>query len=183
MQKERLYGNGYNCLDVLLEQENYMDLITKAMDCIRENDDLCCWTSLGEVMLTHHSNKPTIIERQDNWVNQYIILNHSNIECMQFLFDAICNCSREQLFDAIRMFCKYNKSFEDFRLIHLVPTHLSWAGSEVPFIEKQIQFFEDLKNELLGFDYIEHRAYLSDYIKSYQQEKAAVLLKEFLENS
>ena len=183
MQNDRLYGDGDNCLDVFWAQENYMDLITKAMDCIRENGDSCCWTSLGESLLTRHSKEPIIIERQDNWVNQYIILNHSNIECMRFLFDAICNCSKEQLFDAIRTFCKYNKSFEDFRLIHIVPTHLSWSGSEVPLIEKQIQFFEDLKNELSGFDYIEHRAYLSDYIKSYQQEKASVLLEEFLKNS
>ena len=183
VQREHLFRDDYNCLNALWAQDNYIDFITMAMDYIRENDDFLSWVSLSESLLMRHSKDAVILERQDNWVKQYIILNHSNIECMKFLFNALCNCSKEQLHEAIMIFCKFNQSFEDFKLFHLVPTHFSWSGSEVPYIEKQIQFFMDLKNDLSGFDFIEHRAYLSEKIKSYQQRKEAVLLQEYLKNS
>lgn len=182
MQKERLYGEDVNCLNVLWEQENYLNLISAVVDCLQENEDPLCCSSLGESLLMHNSKKPTVCERQDSWLKQYIELNYSNIDRMKFLFDIICNCTKDQIHQAVLTFCKFNTSFEDFKLLHIIPTHLSWSGSEVPLIEKQISFFENLKNSLIGFDFIEHRAYLSEYIQSYQRRKEAVLLHEFLNN-
>jgi hypothetical protein len=57
---------------------------------------------------------------------------------------------------------------------------MSWSGSEVPIIERQISFLERLKDSLNGFEFIEHRERISMYIHGYRERKEKILLEEFL---
>lgn len=99
-----------------------------------------------------------------------------------FLFGVLCNGEEQMRYDAIIQFCACNKSLDSFVSLSLLPTHMSWYGSEVPVIERWIAFLNRIKTALKGIDFIEHRAILSQRIDSLEKRKNSVLLEEFLEN-
>ena len=100
---------------------------------------------------------------------------------MSFLFGVVCNLPEEQRLSAVMIFCKCNPDFDAFRNIHIMPTHASWNGSEVPIIEQYIAFLIKFRENLKGIQFIEHRAYISEEIQDLQKRKEEVLLREFLE--
>lgn len=100
---------------------------------------------------------------------------------MNFLFGVVCNLPEEQRLSAVMIFCQCNPDFDAFRNIHIMPTHASWSGSEVPIIEQYIAFLIKLRGNLKGIQFIEHRAYISERIQDLQKRKEEVLLREFLE--
>ena len=75
----------------------------------------------------------------------------------------------------------FDPDFDAFRNIHIMPTHASWSGSEVPIIEQYIAFLIKFRENLKGIQFIEHRAYISEEIQDLQKRKEEVLLREFLE--
>lgn len=152
------------------------------MDAIKENSkSFYSFNSLGERLLAHKQGKTERWSRKESWISDYIIRNNADADSMNFIFAIICNLSEEQRKDSILLFCKYNCSYYDFGIILLLPSHMSWSGSQVPILENQISFLENLKNELTGFAYVEHRAYLAERIQHIRKEKENVVLQEFIE--
>lgn len=84
---------------------------------------------------------------------------------------------------ATRDIPNYATVIENLEDIPLFPLSASWSGSEVPLIDKKIDFLKRLLSELKGIEYIEHRVYVKERIESYEQYKKEVLIKEYLENS
>ena len=111
----------------------------------------------------------------------YIESNYNDRVSMSFLFGVVCNLPEEQRLSAVMIFCKCNPDFDAFRNIHIMPTHASWSGSEVPIIEQYIAFLIKFRENLKGIQFIEHRAYISEEIQDLQKRKEEVLLREFLE--
>lgn len=101
---------------------------------------------------------------------------------MNFIFEKVRNLSDAQRKKAILSFCAGDKSFEAFQSVPLSRSHMSWSGSEIPVIENQISFFEEIKDNLRGIDYVEHRAYIDENIQGLQRQKEQVLLAEFIED-
>lgn len=99
---------------------------------------------------------------------------------MEFIFGILCNCSQEQLENAVVYFCEKNKSITIFRCLQLLPSHSSWSGSEVPVIQKRITLLEKIKSLLIGLDYVEHRAFLDERVQALLERKEDVLVKEFM---
>ena len=97
----------------------------------------------------------------------------------EFLADYVCKVEQQQIgkdgWDVL------NPDFDAFRNIHIMPTHASWSGSEVPIIEQYIAFLIKFRENLKGIQFIEHRAYISEEIQDLQKRKEEVLLREFLE--
>lgn len=175
------HGDKVN-LDFLWDQDNYNELITAAMDAIKENSKLYYgFNSLGEKLLENDENKTERWSKQDSWIREYIIRNNTDEDSIEFIFDIICNLSNNQRKEAILIFCKCNNLYSEFKKIDLLPRSMTWSGSEVPILENKIAFLESLKNSLPGIVYIEHRAYLSEYIQCLQDYKEKVLLQEFIE--
>ena len=111
----------------------------------------------------------------------YVEANCCDGKSMDFLFGIVCNLPEEQRLPAIVTFCQCNPAFDAFRSIHILPTHASWSGSEVPVLEQRIAFLIELKDRLKGIQFIEHRTYISEKIRNLQERKEDVLLSEFLE--
>ena len=82
----------------------------------------------------------------------------------------------------IKGFLEKNSNFDMFTKILLFPSSRSWSGSEVPLIEKDIEFLQKLADEISGVDYLEHKLYLKEWISDKKQYKQKVLKKEYMEN-
>ncbi|AIS62345.1 ATP-binding protein [Listeria ivanovii] len=117
----------------------------------------------------------------NNWILDYIKENATNIEMMKFIFSIICNLNYFIKKEAVTTFCKFNNSFIDFLKINILKTCWSWSGSEVPYIDEEILFIEELNKNLIGLDFIEHRNELSRIAVNLVKEKDRVLVKEFIE--
>jgi len=82
----------------------------------------------------------------------------------------------------ILYFLNINKNIEIFKEIKLFPSMKSWSGSQVPLIEKEIIFLNELIDSMNGIDYIEHKAYLKELILNKEKYKQQVLVLEYLED-
>ena len=58
-----------------------------------------------------------------------------------------------------------------------------WSGSEIPRINKKIDFLNNLNIAIRGIEYLEHKSYLNDRIDYYENYKEQVELREYIENA
>ena len=56
--------------------------------------------------------------------------------------------------------------FDMFTKIPLFTSSRSWSGSEMPLIEYDIEFLQNLVDEISGVDYLEHKLYLKEWMRS-----------------
>ncbi|TYQ15860.1 UNVERIFIED_CONTAM: hypothetical protein Cloal_2350 [Acetivibrio alkalicellulosi] len=186
--KEILSNNSYYInhinLDIFWNQDNYDELVTVFMKALKENlrPSFYEFNWIGERLLTCRRGKSEQCLKQDNWINNYIKKNNEDMDSTIFIFEIIRQLSNKRKKDSILLFCKYNCLYSDFRKIRLMSNIISWSGSKVPILEDRISFLNDIKDELKGFNYIEHRAYLDECIQKIQDEKESVLLQEFIED-
>jgi len=172
-----------NILNILWDEDNYLELVTFAMDEIKKNiEPFYSYNTLGEHILITNKDETKRWPRKKSWIRDYIIRNNTDNDSMKFIFEIICNLTYEHIKDSILLFCQYNNSYSDFTKLPLLPNGYTWSGSEVPLLEKQIEFLINVKNELNGFAYIEHKAYLAERIQCIQKKKENVLLREFIED-
>lgn len=174
--------DGWHALNILWQQDDYLKLISIVMECLKNaTKPFFTWDSLAEDLLSSPINMPLVNKRRNEWIKYYVEANCYDGESMRFLFGIVCNLPEEQRLPAIVTFCQCNPAFDAFRSIHILPTHASWSGSEVPILEQRIAFLIELKDSLKGIQFIEHRTYISEKIRNLQERKEDVLLREFLE--
>ena len=101
---------------------------------------------------------------------------------MHSIFNVICNTFSNQKKEFILEFLKYNKSIDDFKKIPFFSSFSSWSGSEVPLIDKKIDFLNDLNNSISGLDYLEHKDYINSEIEVYKKYKIDIKVREYLED-
>lgn len=169
-------------LDVLWKQGTYPACITVAFEALRKHLKFSYSAKhLAKQLLSEKNKDDEANKRRRQWIESYIAENSTDCDRMRFLFDIICNCPYDQFLSAVLCFCRFNPNYSDFCEIPLTPSSLLWSGSEVPLIEEQITFLTELSGKLNGFQFIEHRVRLSEYIQCKQEYKQQVLMKEFLE--
>lgn len=171
-------------MDVLWKQDAYLECITAAFETLRKHL-LYSYSAecLAEKMLSEEDKDDEVNKKRREWIETYIAKNSKNRDSMSSLFDIIRNCPYNQFLNTVLCFCRYNSDYSDFCEIPLSPFSFSWSGSEVPLIEKQITFLTELSGALKGFQFIEHRARLSECIQEKQEYKQQVLMEEFLEKN
>lgn len=124
-----------------------------------------------------------IKERKKEWIKDYIEKNIGNSNNLKMIFNVIATFFASNRIEFLLELMNYTKDIEVFTFIPLFASSASWSGSEVPLIEKKIDFLSDLITSLKGANFIEHRAYLKERKNSYESYKQDILIKEYLENS
>lgn len=178
--------NNYHIDDDLLNSfwkiSNYDEAVKLFVETIKSNCQIHFQAyMILENLFSSNDDKHSLSEKQEAWLGKYIVEHIDDEDSIKFIFCVICNLSTETRKKMLAVFCAHNSSFDLFRQLNITPSHWSITGSEVPYIEKQIQYLDEVKDMLTGCKYIEHRAYLSDWIQSLRAKKEDVLLKEFLE--
>ena len=183
--KEMCSNKSYNrdnmFINKLWELDGYMEYITEAFEAM---ESCCKYVFLGdsflETLISIENDSTELTEKKLAWQRYYISNNHDNTDSMNYLFFTVCNCPLSQLKDALLSFCECNKEFESFKRLPLLPTSHFWSGSEIPHIESELRFLVDLKSNLKGTDYIEHRIHIGEAIQNKRMYKERVLTREFL---
>lgn len=170
-----------NILGTLWKVSNYEELITFTVESMAQN---CKYSfSVQNILLGLFANvnrNKELSSKQEKWIMNYIDFNYNNDDVIKNLFEIICNFSEENRRNILLHFCKRNSSFMVFKKIDFFPNGEIFGESRLPGIEKKINFIRDIKNELVGINYIEHRAYLDERILELEDNKEKTLINEFL---
>ena len=127
-------------------------------------------------------NKPLITERKESWIREHIEKYAYDEAKIKDIFDVIATVFSGKRLEYIKEFLEKNSNFDMFTKISLFPSSRSWSGSEVPLIEKDIDFLQKLAEEISGVDYLEHKLYLKECISDKKKYKQKVLKREYMEN-
>ena len=127
-------------------------------------------------------NEPLIMERKESWIRDHIDKHAYDEAKIKDIFDVIATVFPGKRLEYIKGFLEKNSNFDMFTKISLFPSSRSWSGSEVPLIEKDIEFLQKLADEISGVDYLEHKLYLKEWISDKKQYKQKVLKREYMEN-
>lgn len=126
-------------------------------------------------------NKQSIV-KQDIWIDKKIIEILNVTEKIDMIFEILSQLSKERMLSHIKTLLSLNVSITIFEKIRFEPRMSSWSGSELPQIDKRIEFLENIEELLIGAAFIEHKQYITNLIaslKSYRKQKQT---KEFLED-
>ena len=119
--------------------------------------------------------------RKIKWIDKYIHENYEDLEKMIYIFDVINAAFINKKKEFILTYIKLNKNVKDFKKLPLFSRLSSWSGSEIPLIDKKINFLEDLYNSINGLDYIEHKDYIMSRIDALKQYRINIRIREYLE--
>ncbi|MBC1334033.1 hypothetical protein HB820_01910 [Listeria booriae] len=130
-----------------------------------------------EVLFTQEDSKQKI----HDWVVNYVNENAGDMERMKFIFKMICNLDYSLKLDAIQAFCGNNNSYAHFLEIDILRTHWSWSGSQIPYMEEEMTYIDNIQNNLRGLAFAEHRRWLAELTIDQRKQKEKILIAEFLE--
>lgn len=169
--------------DKIWMMDNYCELVDIAYTNMRDsylgylrNDTII------HMFTSSEKNKPLIMKRKEAWIREHIDKYAYDEAEIKDIFDLIATVFPGKRLEYIKEFLEKNNSFDMFKKIPLFPSLRSWSGSEVPLIEKDIEFLQKLLDEISGVDYLEHKLYLKDWISGKKQYKQKVLKREYMEN-
>lgn len=172
-----------NLFDKIWMMDNYCQLIDIAYANMRES----YFIYLRHDTIIHmfgslEKDKPLIMERKESWIREHIDKHAYDEDKIKDIFDVIATVFPGKRIEYIKEFLQKNSNFDIFKKISLFPSMRSWSGSEVPLIEKDIEFLQKLVDELSGIDYLEHKQYLKEWISDKKKYKQRVLKREYMEN-
>jgi hypothetical protein len=124
-----------------------------------------------------HAPKVTI------WLTKHISKFGKDMNRMKFLFNILCNCQKNIFLQGLVSFCHINKNFDDFKSLRLTETSCAWSGSEIPLIDKRLDFLDNLRTQLKGIDFAEHRAWISEWIQNIRNYKSRIEAEEFMDRT
>lgn len=107
-----------------------------------------------------------IILRKKEWMSTYIQNNYKDNRKVQSLFGIIATLFSEWRIEYLLLLMEMRSDIELFKSLYFFPLVASWSGSEIPLIERKIDFLEEVIVLLKGMTYIEHRAYIREKIDS-----------------
>ena len=169
-----------NIFNEIWKTADYQSYIKMAFEEIEKKNFY--YFEIEKVFSSEHGEKEEVLLRKQKWIEEYIKENYTDIKKMYSIFNVICNTFSNQKKEFILEFLKYNKSIDDFKKIPLFSSFSSWSGSEIPLIDKKIDFLNDLYNSINGLDYFDHKDYINSEIEVYKKYKIDIKVREYLED-
>lgn len=182
-------GGGRECningriLDNIWLMDNFHELIDIAYKNMR--DAYVCYLqhdTIIHMFASSEKHESLIMERKESWLKEHIDKYAYDEAKIKDIFEVIAMVFPEKRLEYVKDFLAKNSNFDMFKRIPLFPSSRSWSGSEVPLIENDIKFLQELLDEVSGVDYLEHRLYLKEWINGKKQYKQKVLKKEYMDN-
>ncbi len=163
--------------------QNYKEYIDLIFNMIINKDGYIYKHSLmSSIFIGEVNIEDQLFLNQRNWIKNYIEQNYNSLENIRQIFEVINDYFEKDKIEYFSLFLSLNKDFEFFKKIPLLSWNYSWSGSEIPLIEKRINFLNDLLFILKGYDFLEHRNFVIKNIENEKQNLQNEIQWEFIEN-
>lgn len=172
LKENRNYHFEDNKLKICWSKKNYLEIF----DFIFEYD-------LENNMLLYQASSVFIknSERVRTWIKHTINKNYINKNKMISLFEYICQLDTETKIESLLYFISKNNNIEDFKVLNIEPITRTWSGSEIPLLEKDIETYKKLLENIKGIKFIKHEKYLKERIEILKKEIKGIEKKEYIE--
>jgi len=153
-------------LSKLFELDNYEGIFDNIIDNIINTDKGTLYFQEDELssMVTVGNLIEQCRDRPDKWIKHFIRTYYNNEQKISLISETILGFSEERRIEYIKMFLSFNKDINGFKSWRLFSHSMMWSGSEVPMIQKRIDYLKRLLPLLNGLDYLNHRKYIEDII-------------------
>lgn len=163
--------------------DNYSELVEIAFNNILEKE----LNYISEIWCTiifpnDNAINKQLNDRKKQWFKNYIFQNHLNLSKMKKIFSVLNTVMPNDKLEYFLDYVKYSKNIEAFKKLPITPLSDSWSGSQVPIIDKKIEFVTELMDNLQGFIFIEHRAFLKQLKDHYEKYRNEIQVTEYLED-
>lgn len=175
---------GNNIFEIIWGLDNFEDLIDIAYNNVFSNNTNVLWHEKSLNIFSDSDNTSDLVkERKELWIKKYIKNNINNADNLKEIFYIILYAFPNKKITYFSEFLKYSKDYDLFKMMPLHPYSLSWCGSEIPIIDEEIDFLKSLINSIpTSIDYIDHKAYIEEEIKSAEKDRKLTLKQEYLDN-
>jgi hypothetical protein len=165
------------------ELDNFNDLINIAVETLIQDNPFSSPYNTYKAIFSTQSPTDEVNRRIQNWIASYferIIKNKKQIYGM-FLF-YINDQNVETRIFFIKMFLNYYPDIDDFKKIPIEPIVRTYSNSEVPVIDAEISFLEQLVLSDFMRNRPIHQLYIKNLIDEKKRIKKEIELKEYQEN-
>lgn len=162
--------------------ENYINLIDIARDNLLGRNKYFYNTELELIFANTQETSDLIRERKRNWFFKKIEESIDSVEELKAIFSYITLVYKNERLDFYLRLVNDNKDIEVFKQIPLFSSFQSWSGSEIPLIDRKIDFITTLIEKMEGLEYIDHRYYLKEIKDSIVKNRQRVMIREYVEN-
>ncbi|SFW28149.1 ATP-binding protein [Ruminococcus flavefaciens] len=169
-------------LSKLFELDDYCSIFDGIIDTIIkcekgtlffQEDELKSLVSIGNLDEQYR-------DRPDKWINHFIRTYYNDEQRMRMISKAILGLDEDKRIEYITLFLSYNKDFKIFKSWQLLSYSMMWSGSEVPLIQKRIDYLNRLLPLLNGLDFLNHKKYIEDEIENKKEYMNNVEINEIL---
>ena len=169
-------------LSKLFELDDYCSIFDGIIDTIIkcekgtlffQEDELKSLVSIGNLDEQYR-------DRPDKWINHFIRTYYNDEQRMRMISKAILGLDEDKRIEYITLFLSYNKDFKIFKSWQLLSYSMMWSGSEVPLIQKRIDYLNRLLPLLNGLDFLNHKKYIEDEIANKKRYMDKVEIDEIL---
>jgi len=155
-------------LDSIWFLENYIQIIDRALNIIINKSPVFSnWEHPSTVLFTFEESKENILEKAYKYIADFISTHFENRQRIMMIMNVVLYRFQNRFIDFLRQFLLLNKDIEIFKYIWLEKSGVT-VGSRVPYIQKEIDFFNDillmLKEMPDILDYVDHIKYLEQRI-------------------
>lgn len=173
-------NNSHDVFSKIWLLDNYDDMITSAFNILVL--DTQKYVSYEPYETIFATTNLTSANRRTNWIIEYIKTHINDDTQIKSLFHNYISIQSDE--DKIRYWEEFLSERDDisiFKKMALLPTQLGWTGSEVPIVDRNIQFVKKLMELPLleDINYIEHQEYLTQLIDRLATERKRVQIREF----
>jgi len=118
--------------------------------------------------------------KQKIYISKFIEEHSTNIDKLAYIFNFIARLSVENRHTFILEFLQRNQNYSDFQKISITYHNTFWRGSAVSMYQRTKNELTSLLNKIEGLPYLEHRQYIEQYIKDYNQRIKDTKKRDFL---
>lgn len=158
----------------LWQYENYQQILSHIVQYIyqynQEYDNLSAYQLKNFFILTESTDNETLWKKQDTLLITLLNEQLNEINFVQFIFHLITNFSYKRRSLFVKYFIQNNENFEHFKKLLLESDYSSAIGSWVPVYQKKVEYFESLIPLFNGVDFLPHKQYIEQRIKTLKQQ-------------
>ena len=134
---------------------------------------------IAEIIITGR-DRNHIMGEQEMLIKKYIERHSEDAQLMRRLFLILARTKDERRISYYLELIKRNSSSKMFAQIPLTPNLYSYTGSIVSIYNEEIDFLNELKSQLSGLDWIEHRKIIQDKIEERKIRIHEAELEDFM---
>ncbi|HET6990656.1 MAG TPA: hypothetical protein VFJ43_04995, partial [Bacteroidia bacterium] len=168
--------------------DNYKTVITESVEFVfqKEKSDYARSFNYANAFFRQDGESfgsqitPTITERMEAFISEYMQTHSNDPQRMIFIFDVITECFSTKRLHFLQIFLSLNQEHETFERLAIQPNSWEGHGSLVPVFEKKIEFLESILPLISSVKFLKHKLHVNNLILEWKERIQRENKKQFL---